>query len=495
MSFLGRPKSQKRYDEVNLAVRPVDSSNSSMKSVKLKHSSTWRAVSSTDKSNLSTTANLRRRLSSLASLTGGRRPRTAHGGESRETSGAIGFTAMHSGVYTRSRSPSPSLSLTIRRPSGLGRRESVSDVDEQSTHVFPRSRPSVNGDRRVSISAPDLTLPPLDFELLRWEVISQSDAESEIALPPLPFDFSRIPLALLQFMFSYMNRRDLPSLARVCSLFLQPARTALYSNLDMRHVKAPSQVEKCVSLLAANRDMASLVRTFACREFSTPSGGSSSFMTVTFAIAFTFMHQLHTLTLPHFSAHMLHHSTFRLKTLTLLSESMQEDEVQQLVSWLASQPTLISLSLPNLVLQNFNNLNLTQACILNGTSIPHNSDDTTAISRRLLPNLSYLQAPTSLASALVPGRPVRTLFLNVHTTLYDGLRPSALMQSLATSSGPIKRLTIGTNVNLKVDSRTLERVLMSAGAELGSYLEILEIEWVLEDEVSVRVTLRHSDDN
>ncbi|KAK7696434.1 hypothetical protein QCA50_001091 [Cerrena zonata] len=487
MSFLGRRKRKTPPQESDLLGISTAHPNSSNASLRSKTSMSKGIGERLDASQ----SNLRRRLSSFASLTGIRPKSSFEAGPVRHGK-AIGFTASPS-KPSRSRSPSPSLSLTIRPPSGLGRRESVCVQDEGWTQEFPRGRASksVDLEHRISLSLPNLSIIPPDIELLRWEVVSQSDAESEIDVPPpRSFDFSRIPADLLRFVFSYADRSDIASLSRVCSHFLQPARTALYSDLDLRGVEDSSRMDKCLSVMVSNRDLASLVRTFACRAFPDTAnygGGVSSFMMVTFAIALTNMHQLHTLTLPHFAAHLLHHTTFRLKTLTVLSESLTEDEMTQLVSWLPTQPTLVSLSLPNLI------SHYSPSSITNSPTLipPDTTDDTTAsaIVPHTLPNLSTLHAPTSLVPFLAPGRPVQTLSLSIHTTLYDGLKPSAIMQSIAKSSGPIKHLTICASIKNKIDARTFERVLMSTGAELGSYLEQLDIEWILEDEVLYKLVL------
>ncbi|OBZ73022.1 hypothetical protein A0H81_07093 [Grifola frondosa] len=56
------------------------------------------------------------------------------------------------------------------------------------------------------------------------------------------------------------------------------------------------------------------------------------------------------------------------------------------------------------------------------------------------------------------------------------------MSAMAFGRCTLKELAI-TPTTTKVDARTLERVLMSAGAELGNILEVLEVHWVLEDEI------------
>ena len=70
----------------------------------------------------------------------------------------------------------------------------------------------------------------------------------------------------------------------------------------------------------------------------------------------------------------------------------------------------------------------------------------------------------------------------IQCTLYDGLRPSALMSALAAARETLRVLAIQP-ASTKIDQRTIERVVMAAGAELGECVETLEVHWVLDDEV------------
>ncbi|KAI0076659.1 hypothetical protein K474DRAFT_1214317 [Panus rudis PR-1116 ss-1] len=489
MSFLTRRRSARPLQDADSFV------NSSTSSLKASESTTWRV----EERLAAGTASLRKRLTSLASLTS-KRPSLAIS-SSKSTEG-IGYYS--SGTYTRSRSPSPAPSLTIRLPNGLGPHAGPDTPgSNDSPHAFPSQQspgdPAFPAPRRRSMSTPDIYKALPKIELLRWDEVSQSDVASEISISPGPFfDFSRISPDLLKIIFSSASRRDIASLAQVCSQFLKPAQSALYETLDLRDITDNARVDRCVSLLATDRHLSALVRTFATNYVPTPKHGegAASLMTVTFAIAFTNMSHLESLTLPRFDAHLLFHTTFRLNSFTLLAETMTEDEIQSFLSWLGSQPTLSSLSLPNLSLDPSYNLN-EQSLSPNtsksslSASIPSQFmlEDTTAPPRlslsssQILPYLRKLHAPTALAQLLVPGRPVRSLSLNLHSTLYDGLKPSALMTSLARSTDPIRYLRISQSERLKTDARTFERVLMSAGAELGDTVEVLMIEWVLDDEI------------
>ncbi|THH32650.1 hypothetical protein EUX98_g1519 [Antrodiella citrinella] len=111
------------------------------------------------------------------------------------------------------------------------------------------------------------------------------------------------------------------------------------------------------------------------------------------------------------------------------------------------------------------------------------------IPSNVVPQLSHFHGPAPLVSVIVPDRAIQSLSITIHTTLYDGLRPSALMSFVTRSKTPVTSLSIIASGQKKVDARTLERVLMSVGAELGEFLQTLEIEWILEDELLYKQVL------
>ena len=84
---------------------------------------------------------------------------------------------------------------------------------------------------------------------------------------------------------------------------------------------------------------------------------------------------------------------------------------------------------------------------------------------------------------LVPGRPVSEVVIHVNKTLYDGLKPSQLMGSIAESTASIGRLSIRLSPSAVIDTRTMERLLMSAGAVFGPSVLHLEVNWATDDEV------------
>ena len=340
--------------------------------------------------------------------------------------------------------------------------------------------PSASDQRNRTRSAPSTTT---SRTVKRKSVPLLSDVDGTRADAPA---ISRMPPELLASVFSFATRRDVLSLTRVSRGFSAAALRALYCRLDLRSF-SPERADRCVSLLASNRDFASYVRHFACAALPPPDAALTA---VTFAIAFTNMHALESLTLPDYDARFLTHTSFRLKRLRIMSEFASEDDWRSLWAWLAKQPELTSLSFPHL-LQNTSECSLPDPPPLpvsddedDDTDTLH--EDTFAQSLRLpsnfLPCLAHLHGPASLAAAVVPGRPVVSVTLHVHTTLYDGLKPSAVMSALTRSRAGVTRLGISASLT-QVDARTLERVFMSAGAELGSQLDTLAVEWVLDDEV------------
>ncbi|KAI0740133.1 hypothetical protein C8Q76DRAFT_578364, partial [Earliella scabrosa] len=381
-------------------------------------------------------------------------------------------------AYWRSRSPSPAPSLDIRMPTGLGRRASElgerQDFQEYSVH-----------ERKRSISLP--ASPTQTQAASRWR-----------ALPPEPKTpaLDRVSPELLSVVFSFASRPDILSLARVSTSFSQAAKRALYSDLDLRNAD-DERIEQCISTLASRRSLASLVRTFACRILPPPDGAESTTLnTVTFAIALTNMDQLNALTLPDFDIRLVRHATFSLRHLTLLCTSISPQVFHSLFSWLSHQPSLLSLSFPSLLLPTLPPSPL--APVDSGApSRPHTprtpdtpsheSDAPSHVSSSsfpptVVPNLRRFDGPVAIAAAIVPGRPVERVTIPIQHTLYDGLRPSALMSALASARCTLRALSIKP-ASKKIDQRTLERVVMSAGAELGDFVETLEVHWVLDDEI------------
>ncbi|RPD56873.1 hypothetical protein L227DRAFT_507826 [Lentinus tigrinus ALCF2SS1-6] len=373
-------------------------------------------------------------------------------------------------------------------PTGLGRRASELGEREDFEEYVMNGRPS---ERKRSIS-----LPAAATQAARWRAanLAEAEAEEEAKRPAL----ERISPELLSSVFSYASRADVLSLAQVSKSFSLPALKALYADLDLR-TDDDERIEQCIASLASRRPVASYVRSFACRALPPPEGGTMSLSTVTFAIALTNMDQLQSLTLPHFDLRILCHTTFPLRHLTLLCKNITPEDFHALFTWLGRHPSLVSLSLPSLVLPSLPP-SVHPLTPVDSSGVPsrphtprtpdtpsHDSDAPSHVSSSpfpptVVPSLRRFDGPVSIAAALVPGRPVERVQLPIQHTLYDGLRPSALMSALATARDTLRTLVIKP-ASTKIDQRTLERVVMSAGAELGDFIETLEVHWVLDDEI------------
>lgn len=434
---------------------------------------------------IKSTSTLRHRLSSFSLLA----PRRKRSQASKGHSGGIGYSASYRVAgYIRSRSPSPEPSLEIRRPSGLGRRVSITGHSSERRSEEEQQKPACSHVRRKSISAPDLLALPEG--LMRWAELSETEetVDDEHTREPVCM-FTKIPPELLKTLFPFVLPLDLPSLARVCKSFLPPTRVLLYRDINFLPNANEQRLHACIDILAARRDLAELVQCFACSSIPRAAKvpGRSPFPAVTFAIALSNLTNLTSLTLPRFEPPSFFYTTFQLRSLTLLWETATADELQNMFSWLASQPSLTSLSTPHLILDARISHILSGA----GSQPDHSSDRSEdrpllslASPSQLLPRLNHILGPSSLVAALTPGRPLTSLTLHIHSTLYDGLRPSALMAAIAQATTPVTHLSVVTTSRSKIDARTLDRVLMAAGAELGKDLRTLEIESTLEDDVS-----------
>ncbi|KAL1942271.1 hypothetical protein VTO73DRAFT_6335 [Trametes versicolor] len=404
----------------------------------------------------------------------------------------------------RSRSPSPAPSLDIRMPTGLGRRASELGEREDIEEPCPPHT------RKRSISL------PAAVQAARWrdamareEAQANEQAQASTSSVPHTPAVSRVSPDLLSVAFSFAPRPDVVALAQVSKTFSHAALRALYENLDLRDV-SDERATQCIASLASRRPTAALVRSFACRTLP-PTDDATSFATVTFAIAFNNMDGLRALTLPRFDVRILSHTTFSLQRLALLCKSISGPEFHALVAWLARHPELTALSLPRLVLPALPALPDTSAPNTPPTpDTPTHESDATAptsstssncsspssssspqsspIPSTVLPKLRKVHGPVVLAAALAPGRLLESAKLPIQNTLYDGLRPSAIMSALASARDTLRTVTIRP-VSTKIDSRTLERVVMAAGAELGEFVETLEIHWVMDDETLYKLVL------
>ncbi|KAI0067419.1 hypothetical protein BV25DRAFT_1099375 [Artomyces pyxidatus] len=305
-----------------------------------------------------------------------------------------------------SRSPSPP-SPDIRRPSGLGRRASlISLTTSPKSPRFPT--------RARTISSPNL-----------------------LQIAPAPSRPRPMSLISLSLIFTHLPRNALPTLARVSKDFRTAALAELYGTLDLSPPLPLDAVDRCIARLAFNRILAALVRTLVLPVFPHTSASFS----VALGLAINNMPQLSSLTLPMFDVDIVHGLAGSLQSLTLLSETVPD---ALYTSFLPSQDALTHLALPNLVSPPL--------------SLPPET----------LSKLSSLIAPPALAMSLAPGRTLACVSLHVESTLYDGLRPAALMDALE----GVRELRM--ILSRGVDTRTRARLVGALG-RVGPRLRLLEI--------------------
>lgn len=391
----------------------------------------------------------------------------------------------------------------IRRPSGLGR--SVSIHSNQScppsplTVVHPASPFDDIGrgghERTRAVSTPNL-LRAISAKVQAKLERRSSDARPVEPVRPRPV-CPDIPPEIVAIILSFLPRQTVVSLALVCRAFCSGARLVLYRTLDLRTIR-PNRFEQLVALLASCTDLTDLVESLICHAwppFFSPRVGHGevhtpifSSFTATFTIAFQRMHNLKSLELPSFDPSLLrHHSAFGLERLTFMNRGMSSDEAAELFTWLDGQANITHLAFPNLIekeasdthsinndtlIEQHTNLFLFPA-IPGHTPNPTPKSSTFPLifsfpsppspfrSSTLLPGLSTLHATPSIVSLLASTRPVQTAIVNIHSTLYTGLRPAALMATLHGIS------TLECRFGENVDRRTVEKVLGAAGAALG----------------------------
>ncbi|THH08512.1 hypothetical protein EW145_g2667 [Phellinidium pouzarii] len=109
-------------------------------------------------------------------------------------------------------------------------------------------------------------------------------------------------------------------------------------------------------------------------------------------------------------------------------------------------------------------------------------------SSMILPNLTRLTAPLTLATQLVPGRPLRVVDIELATTLYEGLQPIEAARFLAASeSKTCRKKCASADWKAARQARrsgmgaakgsTLRELRIRFGTELGGELEVLAIGW------------------
>ncbi|KDR72863.1 hypothetical protein GALMADRAFT_252173 [Galerina marginata CBS 339.88] len=342
-------------------------------------------------------------------------------------------------------------------------------------------------------------------------------------VPPLsPKPTIQFPEEIVVLILSHLPQTNVGLLATVSRTFVSAARKALYTTLDL-DVLSPLQLEKLVALLASRWELTDLVMTFTCRTWPPfflcdahdPKSNQNdlviqhkdALLTASFTLALERMSNLHSLTLPCFDFSLLsHHTAFGLKNLTFLNDTTTEAETRALFTWLDGQTNITSLRFTCLedthtstklsissniplhdntrpgtapsspYLKPFSTSGLSpyasptssprSACFHRPLSPP--TPFTLFTSSSLLPNLSTLHATPALLTLLTSPletpsrRPLKSVTLNINTTLYNGLRPASLMSALR----GVTHLALRFSEN--VDRRSFEKVLGAAGAALGA---------------------------
>jgi len=388
---------------------------------------------------------------------------------------------------------SPTPSFEIRRPSGLGPRSNslgsisslgsirhavVVDVGHKRADHRRRSSASDSNLLHFLESQPDTQPVPRQLmdAIFDSRATSMCETRSDSASTLSTTSSTRphtIPSQIWENVAQFLPHQDLSSLARVSSDVLPHVRKAMYENIDLQSL-LPDAMRLCVGSLASYPGLAILVQMFnspVLPSFNDPQGPLPS---LSFAFALCNMKNLVSLSLPHFDSDIFHHTTFCLQHLSLSCETMPVPEQAHFSRWLTTQHDMISLSLPALT-------ELTP--YVQPPSDPDLSLPTLPTLSPSIPNLRKFDGPMSLLQSLVPGRPVSEVIIHVNKTLYDGLKPSQLMGSIAKSTASIEKLSIRSSPSAMIDTRTIERLLMSAGAEFGPSVLHLEISWVADDEV------------
>jgi len=407
---------------------------------------------------------------------------------------------------------SPTPSFEIRRPSGLGPRSdsfgsasSLGSIRRAVVVDVGNKRPGHY--RHPSASEPNLlhfledhpdaqpVLCQLTGSMFESQTPSTCETRSDSSsMFSVPSD-TNIPSEIWENVTQFLPRRDLPSLARVSSGVLPYVRKAMYENIDLQSL-LPDAARLCIGSLASHPELASLVQTFKSPILPSFNDQQGPLPSLSFAFAICNMKNLGSLSLPHFDKDIFHYTTFRLHHLSLSCETMSVPEQAHFSSWLTAQHGLASLSLPALTTELALSLYIPvqgpsdSDCIdLDQLSFPKPPSRSLSI-----PNLRKLDGPISLVQGLVPGRPISEVIIRVNKTIYDGLKPSQLMGSIAKSTVSIKGLSIRLNPSVAIDARTMERLLMSAGAEFGSSVLHLEVSWAADEEVRTlcQINLRYS---
>ncbi|KAG8215914.1 hypothetical protein J3R82DRAFT_7886 [Butyriboletus roseoflavus] len=432
-------------------------------------------LSQTPRSRARSEASLFRRVSTL--FTGRRRT-----SPSQTTSRPVGIG--YSYTYPRTTLPrvssdsTPQSSLEIRRPSGLGRRASLLGSNDSTDNESFGREVQEGGD---SVPIGFASLP----NLLSGAFQSPERSSPHLGLPPKRRTASiTLPNPIFRVVLEFLPRNDLPAVALVSRGFCAIARYTLYHSLNVQTM-TESSLERLYNVLACRKELAALVVSFYCRSwpswgFASPDGFLSSVPSSDVRQALQNMYNLKSLTLPSFASilSLTPSLTFSLIHLTILDKKLTQSQLVALRSWLATQASLESLSLPHLV--EYSSTDLLQ-------TNDHGSLTT------LLPGLKSLRASTEIVSMLCleMNKPIQHLTLDVHETLYTGLRPSSVIRPL----NGVREMHI--IFAPEVDKRTVEKFLgitgsMLTGEQKPEAMKSLEVEVLWTDNDAAEACPRQS---
>ncbi|KAF9483675.1 hypothetical protein BDN70DRAFT_873521 [Pholiota conissans] len=339
-----------------------------------------------------------------------------------------------------------------------------------------------------------------------------------------------LPQEVLIHVLSYLPRPDVLSCSTVSRSYAAAVRVSLYNCIEFDTLSPPQSEQLIALLVSRSdltdlvttficRKWPPFFLTDAHDQSGPVLDHRAALLTATFTLALERMSSLVSLTLPAFDISLLgHHSAFGLRSLTFLHRTASDACTKAMFAWLDGQTNITSLRFPHLddtpqTKSNSKNdsdtthlstthsspnlLNLSNGSIPllspSPFSSPHTSPRSSSFmpaslpatpqsptldtqqfaSPTLLPNLTVLCAPPSLALLLATPlassdtrRPLTSVSLNINTTLYNGLRPAALMNALR---GHITHLAL--RFSETVDRRTFEKMLGAAGASLGTRMK------------------------
>ena len=387
----------------------------------------------------------------------------------------------------------PQSSLEIRRPSGLGRRASLLKSNDSDSTTDSESFEVIPDEQGDTVPTGFASLPNLLGAGFRMP--------ERVTYPARDFPRTRrtasftLPDAIFRAVLEFLPRNHLPIVALVSHGFCSAARYALYHSLDVQTITEPS-LEKLYSVLVRRKELAALVVSFYCHvwpspELGSPDGGRvSSIPLDDVRQALQNMYNLKSLTLASFASILSQTPslTFSLTHLTILDKKITQSQLVAMRSWFATQPSLESLSFPHLVECTGTDPSFVDEWdpVVDPSPTEGHGSFTT-----VLPGLKSLRASTEIVSTLcfAMHNPVKHLTLDVHETLYKGLRPSSVIRSL--NGVRDMHIIFGP----EVDKRTVEKFLGVAGSMLtgedkAEAMKSLEVEVSWTDSDAPEVCLR-----